>query len=50
MENPEKTNIQQILTKNFDQNNYWGVLGRASIFFVIVEGKVFQGINWIIFP
>ena len=22
MENPEKTNIQQILTKNFDQNNY----------------------------
>ena len=38
-ENPEKTNIQQILTKKFGQNNYCGVLERPNIFFVMVDGK-----------
>ena len=48
-ENPEKTNIEQILTKKFGQNNYQGVLERANIFFDMVMGKAFQSINWIFF-
>lgn len=43
--NPEKTDIQQILTKNLSQSNYRRVLERANIYFVMVHGKVFQALT-----
>ena len=46
-ESPEKRNIQQITTKHFKRNNYVKVSQRANTFWVPLNGKVYQSVNWI---
>ena len=42
-------NIQQILTKNSNQDRYREALERANTFDIIADGKIFQSVNWLFF-
>lgn len=44
-ENPDKTNIQQILTKTFNLSYYRKQLERRSTFYVLADIYVYQSIN-----
>lgn len=42
-------NIQQILTKNSNQDRYREALEGANTFYIIADGKIFQSVNWTFF-
>lgn len=48
-EKRNKMNIQQILTKNSNQDRYREALERANTFYIIADGKIFQSVNWLFF-